>query len=53
MRTFLTFMLAMCSYELAMARKYSSNRAYIAALSNDVTRWEGELLKHDARQSPT
>lgn len=53
MRTFLTFMLAMCRYELAIARKYSGNRAYIRSLSNDVTKWEGKLLKYDARQSPT
>ena len=53
MRAFYALMLAASRYELAIARKYSSNREYISSLAQDVTRWEGELLKYDARQSPT
>lgn len=48
MRVLYVFMTVTTRYELAIARKYSDNRGYIARLSRDLTEWEGLLLKHDA-----
>ena len=37
---FYRFMLFCSSFELAVARRYSTNRDYIRTLSQDVSKWE-------------
>ena len=44
---FYQFMFFCCDFELAIARRYSSNRDYIRSLSQDVQKWQG--LLHRAR----
>lgn len=52
MRVFYALMLAVTRFELAIARTYSDNRAYIHALSSDVAKWEKELLRWEMNYSP-
>ena len=45
MKHFYAFMLFCSRFELAAARRYSTNRAYISTLTCDVEKWEGLFLK--------
>ena len=41
---------ALTSYELAIARKYSTNKQYIDRLRNDELYWQREIFRREVNQ---